>query len=569
MGLLTNGLGIGRSALLAYQAALQVIGNNISNVGSTSYTRQSPLLKPVAGSGQAAGLSPGGGVMLSALKRNVDDALESRIRYSMSDYQDALAQQQAVGRIESVLNELTDSDLSTALQNFFNAFRSLQNEPHDRATRSVVLTSANTLVSEITRQRSDVLKLRDELNTDIQSATLSANKLIQDIGALNSQIVHLEASSPGSANALKDQRDGLLRQLSELIHVDVREQPNGSMNVYTGNEPLIQDGLVRGLTTTTEIVDGMPKTVVRFADNHAAVQLTSGKLAGLATSRDTYVTGYLDSLDGLAAALIREVNKVHAQGRGLEGMTFAAGTYDVLNPAAALNAANSGLSFTPQNGSFQITVLDQASGTSVITTITVDLDGVGTDDSLNSLAAQINSKVGNVTATVTSDHRLEFKAADGFEFTFGQDTSGVLAALGVNTFFTGSGAQDIAVNQVLLDNPDLLAAATSAAEGDGSNAAALAALATTALAGLNGRSLTEYYNAVAAGVAVTSAAAQSGVEAADAVSQSLDAQRESVSGVSLDEETISMLRLERAFEGAARYTSTVDKMLQELLALVG
>ena len=59
-----------------------------------------------------------------------------------------------------------------------------------------------------------------------------------------------------------------------------------------------------------------------------------------------------------------------------------------------------------------------------------------------------------------------------------------------------------------------------------------------------------------------------GVQAADSIALALQAQAESISGVSLDEETVSMLRLERAFQGAARYTSVVDQMMQEMLALV-
>src|SRR5690606_7940442 len=149
-----------------------------------------------------------------------------------------------------------------------------------------------------------------------------------------------------------------------------------------------------------------------------------------------------------------------------------------------------------------------------------------------------------------------------------QDTSDVLTALGINTFFTGAGAADIAVNDILRANLDLIAAATSSAEGDGSNAGALAALATQALPSLNGRSLTDYYNEFASRVAVTSAASKAGVEATDAIWASLSAQRESISGVSLDEETISLLRLERAFQGAARYTSTVDRLIEEMLGLV-
>jgi flagellar hook-associated protein 1 FlgK len=114
-----------------------------------------------------------------------------------------------------------------------------------------------------------------------------------------------------------------------------------------------------------------------------------------------------------------------------------------------------------------------------------------------------------------------------------------------------------------------VAAATEGTPGDGSNAAQIAALATDSLGALAGQSLTGFYNAIASDVAVKGAAAMAAVEVADAVTLSLTAQRESVSGVSLDEETISLLRLERAFQGAARYASVVDQLIQEMLGLVG
>lgn len=569
MGLITGALQIGRSALLAYQSALQVVGNNVSNAGSASYTRQTPVLSPAGGISLPEGYTPGGGVTLSALKRNVDGTLENRIRYSLGEQNSALTRQQALGRIESILNELSDTDLSSLLQGFFNAFSTLQNRPHDPGTRGIVLTAGESLVREIKRQRSDTLALRDELNQDLEGTAREAAGYARDIAELNAQITEAESANPGGSSALRDQRDDLLRKLSELVQIEVREQPNGGVNVYVGNEPLIQDGVNRGLTTTLDHVNGEPRTVVRFADNNGTVELRSGRMAGIVETRDTQVMGHVDALNGLAAVLISEVNKVHSQGQGLEGFRDVTGSYDVMSATAALNTAAAGLGLTPGNGSFQITVRNLATGALTTATIPVDLDGLGADDSLSSLVAQINARATNLTAVATSDNRLRLTAADGFEIRFGQDSSNVLAALGVNTFFTGIDAQDIAVDTTLTANAGLLAAGRSATAGDGSNAAALAELATRRLDGLRGQSLTDYYNTIVANVAVRGAAAKAGVEAADAISASLNAQRESVSGVSLDEETISMLRLERAFQGAARYSSTVDQLIQEMLRLVG
>ena len=67
---------------------------------------------------------------------------------------------------------------------------------------------------------------------------------------------------------------------------------------------------------------------------------------------------------------------------------------------------------------------------------------------------------------------------------------------------------------------------------------------------------------------MTAGAAHSSAEAADAIVSSLQAEKESISGVSLDEEAIDLLKYERAFQGAARYVSVIDQLMDEMLALV-
>ncbi len=556
--------------MLAYQSALQVVGNNISNAGSPSYTRQSPVLTPSTGVILPENFTPGGGVALTGLRRNIDEALENRLRVAIGDQQSSLIEQQTIGRIEGILNEMSDSDLSTLMQEFFNSFTALQNSPEEESTRQMVLANANTLIDEIQRQREDTLTIRDELNKTIEETTDQANNLASQIADVNVQIVTVESVNEGGANALRDQRDSLLRELSELVQIEVREQEDGGVNVYVGNEPLIQGGINRGLTTTLEVEDNEPRRVVRFGDNTGPLTLRGGKLAGLIEVRDAHVMGHVQDLDGLATALIQEVNKAHALGQGLEGFTEVTGTYDVLDSQAVLDSENAGLDFTPQNGSFLLTVKDTNSGATNTYTIDVDLDGFDNDETLDRLALKI-SAAEHINAAATSDNRLRIEADDSFEFSFAEDSSNVLAGLGINTFFSGSDGEDISVNSVLEaeGGAQLLAAASGGGPGDGANAALLAGLATESLDGLGGQSVMDYYNNLATSIAVKGSAANAAVEAADSVASSLNAQRESVSGVSLDEETISLLRLERAFQGAARFTSTVNKLMEETLALAG
>ncbi|HOW72468.1 MAG TPA: flagellar hook-associated protein FlgK [Phycisphaerae bacterium] len=569
MGLVTGALQIGRSALLAYQSALQVVGNNVSNAGSANYTRQTPELSGLIGANLPEGFMAGGGVALTALRRNVDASLENRLRIATGDQAGALAEEATLSRIESVMNELSDSDLSSLLQNFFNSFSTLQNTPHDTAARGMVITAADSLIREIQRQRVDVLGMRDELNTQLQNDAEGVDLLSRQVADLNVRITALESSSKGSSGSLRDQRDDLLRQMSEIVQIQVRDQPDGSVNVYIGNELFISGGISRGMTTTLETTDNEPRVVVRFADNMREVSLIGGEMAGLVEARDGDLLGHVQALNSLSQALIHEVNKVHASGQGIRGYTDLTGAFDVSDLDAALNSAEANLDLTPQNGTFILYVTDTNTdpATRVATTIEVDLDGIGADDSLRTLAGKIDAAA-NVRAEATADGRLRIIADDGYEVTFGEDTSSVLAALGVNVFFTGSNSEDLSVNADLADDSSLLAAATHHAVGDGGNAASIAELASKSLSGLRGQSMTEFFNAIASDVATRSNAAQAGVKSANTIVSSLTAQRESISGVSLDEEAIAMLRFERAFQAAARYTTVVDQMIQETLAIV-
>jgi flagellar hook-associated protein 1 FlgK len=560
-------LQIGRSALLAYQSALQVIGNNVSNAGTASYTRQTAVLSPYVGVPLPEGFMPGGGVMLSALRREVDNSLEDRLRVATGNQAASLARQQTISRIESVLNELSDTDLSTLLQQFFGAFGDLQNAPHDEGVRGMLLASAQSVIDEIQRQRRDILQMRDEINAELESLTKRVDQIARQIAGVNVQITAMETSGSGGASALRDQRDALLRELGELVQIEVREQPDNSVNVYIGNDLFISGGMCRGVVATLQTTNNEPRTVVRFADNNQAVNLTGGRLAGLVTARDVDVMGHIEALNGLSTALIQEVNKVHASGQGLMGYQSVTGAFDVDDPDAVLTDA--GLDLTPRNGSFILYVTNPQTDPPVreAITVTVDLDGIGTDDTLATLAAKIDA-IDNVSASITTDNRLQITAADGFEITFGEDTSNILAALGINVFFAGSNASDLNINQDLLSNLDLIAASRTHEQGDGTNAGAIAALAYESVAGLGNQSLLAYYNALASRVSVNGAAATAGVRSADAIVQALTSQRESLSGVSLDEEAIALMRFERAFQAAARYTTTVNQLMEEVLSIL-
>jgi flagellar hook-associated protein 1 len=372
------------------------------------------------------------------------------------------------------------------------------------------------------------------------------------------------------ASSLRDQRDARLRDLSEIMDIQTREQPGGAVNVYVGSEPIVEYNRSRGLSVERELRDGLEIWSVRFADNNGPVNLRDGALAGLVTARDRHLRGQLDKLDQLASGLIYEVNRIHGSGVGLAGYESMRSQFAVGDTAAALNSGAAGLQFPVQNGTFIVNVRDKQTGQVVTRQIEVDLDGLNGDDtSLASLAAQLDGVPG-LNASVAADNRLELAASSGQEFWFSQDSSGVPAALGLGSFFKGSSAADIGVADNIAADPRRLAASATGAAADGDIAGRIAELASPAAVSglLSNRSVRDFHASMVGELGVEGGAALTAAETADAVYSGLYAQREALSGVSLDEEALNLTKFEKAYQGAARYLTVLNEMTDEILRLV-
>lgn len=570
MALLGTSFQIGRSALAAYQAAISVAGQNLANVGNPNYTRQTGRLESQVGGPVFGGVSPGGGVRMTQLNRHIDEALESRLRFAGSTRSRADVVYQSLSRTETLYNSLGDGNLSSQLSEMLGKFGGLQADPKDSTARDLVISSADSVVSALHRQRTGLVQQVVDLNDQAVATAGEANRISNEIAKLNGQIVTQEADGVTVASALRDQRDSLLHDLSDIMDITTREQDSGSVNVYVGSEPLVEFSRSRGIAVERTIQNGLEIGEVRFADNHGTVTVSQGRLAGLLASRDTHIRDQLDRMDTLARGVIFEVNKIHASGRGLVGYKALTSEYAASDPAAALNTPTAGLQFPVQNGTFIVHMRDTATGQEITRQINVDLDGLGGNDTtLNSLATQLNGVPG-LTATVTADNRLQLTAGNGQELHFSEDSSNVLAAMGVGTFFKGTDASDIDIVDGVRGDPRLIAASLSGADNDGDAAGRIAALAESGAGSalLAGRSIIDFHSAMVGDLAVTASAAQTDFDSADGVQQGLQAQREALSGVSLDEEAINLTKYQKAYEGASRYIGVLNDLSDSLLRLL-
>jgi flagellar hook-associated protein 1 len=215
--------------------------------------------------------------------------------------------------------------------------------------------------------------------------------------------------------------------------------------------------------------------------------------------------------------------------------------------------------------------------------INIDLDGRdasgnpgrGDDTSLEDITQALDAVPG-LSARITPAGQLRIEAAPGFTYSFTDDSSGVLALLGVNAYFTGRDASDIGVRSDLRNSPNLLSVGRMVSSAppapptfvENAGAMEIASVQDRAVGSLDGRSIRQFWLDTAQKIGIEASSARGQAEAASIVRESLESQRAAVSGVSIDEESVNLLTFQRQYQGAARFISVVDELTQTLLRLV-
>ena len=182
-------------------------------------------------------------------------------------------------------------------------------------------------------------------------------------------------------------------------------------------------------------------------------------------------------------------------------------------------------------------------------------------DAVNAAAADLG-----VVASADDGGRLTLTAPTGRTLQFSDDPTGVLAAIGINSYFEGS-AGDLAVRSALVDDPRLLAAGSNLEEGSNGTALLMAQLGDLDNDALGGRSLQDFWITHVDDVAVRTASARNALQASSIVRENLDLAMQQRSGVSMDEELLNLTTWQNQYQAAARFLETLDETMQELLRL--
>lgn len=546
-----------KNALLAHQTALTTIGHNLANAATPGYTRQRVEFVPS---------NPQNGVEVSTIRRIRDRFLD----FSLLTEQQTLGKNQSqanmLQRLEGIFNSQPGTGLSAVLDQMFQGFQDLSVNPADQALRVSALDTGQRLATTFTGLRARIDQLKTDLTTEIQSHVTDANSLLTRIADLHTKII--AARGGPESNDLLDQRDELVTKLAEIVGVRATDRSDGTVQLaLSGTGVLLVDGTRTALLTAT--VNTSTDTVDLTAGaSSIAVTPQTGALGSAVTARNSStgaVKQATTDLNTLAATIIAEVNRVHASGTGTSEHTSLTAANAVSASGTALTAA--GLPSTPVTGSFKVIVHDSSGAVLSSTSVAVTA-GVTT---LTDIETALDG-ITNLSASI-SGGKLSITAASGTTFTFASDTSDALMALGLNTFFTGTDANSIAVNSVVANDVTKIATAQADSTGlvhpgDGATALAIARLRTKLAMSSGTTTFGNFYATLVGRIGAQTRDALTSVDQQQGAVQVVQSLQQQVSGVSTDEELINLTQSQNAYAATARYVSTLQTVFDTLIGLV-
>ena len=548
------------NALLAHQKAINVTGNNIANVNTPGYSRQKLLLETKSPMQSSIGLM-GTGVEADSVERVYDRFLGVQINSESETLGRWAARKEGLELAEVIFDESGEFGLSQSLNEFWTSWQNLTNDPSGYNERVVLQAKSEVMTGSFNRLYADLQNARQGFDASIEGAVADINRLSQQIAELNQNIMEVEASG-SSANDYRDRRDLALKELAGLIDINTFEDGTGRVTVSVGSgQTLVESNSSRNLTTQ---VNGIGfKDVAWVGQDGTTVNITSnisnGKLNGWLQARDVDNRGYLRQLDILAESLMERVNNLHQGGWGLDGSN---GNDFLTGLAAASGNMDSLLTITAEaGGTGNIGVTLVGGGTAGAETVTTDSvtgdiriaiqDGASTGNQI-ALALETHSGINTVVAA---------SPAAAWDLSAGTNTT----ALG-----GGSSAEVIQVNAAISNNLDLIAASDASAGIPGNNGQAIAIANLQHSLTMNGSSSTfeDYYNSLVSKVGGDMQSAEAYFNHQSDMVVQLENRRESISGVSLDEEMINLIKFQTAYDAAAKLISTADEMLQTVLNMV-
>ncbi|MCB1145245.1 MAG: flagellar hook-associated protein FlgK [Leptospiraceae bacterium] len=628
------GLETAKRGMSSHQMALQTTGHNISNADNKNYARQRvqietvmPLYNPSMNRENGPGMI-GQGSKAGDIDRVRDKFIDSRIFNGEQSKSYWSTRENYLRQTEIIYNEPSDDSLRSQMDRFWQSWQELSQFPEEMSHREVVRTRGKEMTFRIRETFTRLFELRKQADFDIEVSVNRINELALQVRDLNERIMKSEALKD-SPNDLKDRRDALIQELSQLGDVSIEFSDPNEAIVYLGGEMLVQGETVHKLLMANDAAnEGLKK--ITWEHNDQLALFRSGRVQSLLDIRDQVLKENIEKMDLLAVNVSDIVNEVHRDGFGLTKETNVnffdlenlsrniRGNFDLtgngqddVSAVFKMAGRNKVVADRPIGVAGTLTFArNDASSTSIYVTYRPD-------DTLSSVIERINRSGAGVVAYVNHNDNLVLKgktAEDDWRTNFmirHVEDSGELL-VGFSGLLQNSGpagaydfrrldeinklqsglerltltpvlhpAGAIQVSREVEGNIALIAAGFGKDVGgtgdvnqafgmkDGGNALRIAqALRHKSTMVGEHRTADEFYNSLISKVGVETRTSKDQLENQSLILSNLENMRQSVMGVNLDEEMANMVQFQHAYNASARMLQMVNEMLDRIIGLV-
>lgn len=515
------GLETAKRGMYTQQAALSVLGHNISNANTEGYTRQRVNIKQTSPFPPVGFEKPylpgqiGTGSEAGSIQRIRESFLDIQYRNDNSQLGYYVSRADSLTKMEDIMNEPSEQGLAKTMDRFWQSLQDLSVNPSNSGARTVVLERAKAVAETFNYLSTSLKTVQSDLQNQLEVETKKINSLLTQIQNVNRQIADIEPHGM-LPNDLYDERDRLLDQLSGLVKIKTSYSSSGGNSLSSAEGKVTVDLVDQNgnVIEAGRVVDGNdiktnPKQLkvnynattnlaesVSIGNNTVDVEnfTTGGKLSSLIDSYGYTKDPLANDTNGLYPSMLKELDLI--------ANTFA---NEFNKVHSALNATN------------------------------------------------LNDKQGGYFFTDGSAGLPEDQVVG----------SGSVGALTTIT------ASNIKVN---ISNINNIAAGLTADDGDGQNSLKLAEVMkanTLTIGGVVNTSISGYYQGVIGSMGVQAQESNRLMNNTGILVDSVDQNRKSVSSVSLDEEMTEMVKFQHAYNAAARNITAIDEMLDKIINGMG
>ncbi len=325
------GLNTSLSGLFANQRSLGIVSHNIANANTLGYSRQVMHTKAYKPQVLPGGMGTLGlGVDVTAVKQIRDGYLDKKFRIETGYKSEWDARAAVLTEIEGIFNEPTDASMSELLDKYYESLQTLQKNSENLTARTLVRQTTIALSEGMQRMSNMLVSLQREMNFQFETAVREVNDIADQIATLNETIYKAELEG-GKANDLRDQRELLVDKLSELVSVDYYEDDKGRFFVLVGGQQLVahfRNDNFEMVPRDTKVHEDDDDRIMDIQwSNGNEIYLKSGKVKGLMEVRDNIsgdlkgIPYYVSKLNEFTDTLADTMNAIHEKGYGLDSST--------------------------------------------------------------------------------------------------------------------------------------------------------------------------------------------------------------------------------------------------------